>query len=308
MRFIIVTPVLNGQEFLDETILSVVSQSGQFSIRYHVQDGGSTDATGEILEAWKKRLAGDFPIRCRGVEFSFGSEPDHGLYDAVNRGFAACGPADAMTWINADDRLEQGACATVTDIFTANQGVEWLTGRHTLVTESGSFLYLSPLIAYPRDAVAAGIFDGRFATAFVQQEGTFWRPSLWDKVGGVNGNFRLAGDFDLWRRFAQHADLYMVDAILGCFRVRAGQLTTNMVKYYAEVDSSLSAKETKERAKASWRYKWAGYDYYAAVRYSGGPWTPERMSMRGRIFLGRRTLKRLRAKLLSLLNRDKSGS
>src|ERR1700733_14150058 len=108
MRFNIVTPVLNGEEFLNETILSVVSQAGHFSIRYHVQDGGSTDATIKILTTWQNCLANGFPISCEGIEFSFASEPDRGLYDAVRRGFAACGDADVMTWINADDRFEPG--------------------------------------------------------------------------------------------------------------------------------------------------------------------------------------------------------
>jgi len=45
MRFSIVTPVLNGEKFLDQTILSVVGQTGPFSIRYHIQDGGSNDGT-----------------------------------------------------------------------------------------------------------------------------------------------------------------------------------------------------------------------------------------------------------------------
>src|ERR1700730_3330723 len=51
MRFGIVTPVLNGEKFLDQTVLSVVSQAGPFTIRYHVQDGGSKDGTLQILAA-----------------------------------------------------------------------------------------------------------------------------------------------------------------------------------------------------------------------------------------------------------------
>ena len=51
MRFAIVTPVLNGEKFLDQSILSVVSQTGPFTIRYHVQAGGSKDRTLEILAA-----------------------------------------------------------------------------------------------------------------------------------------------------------------------------------------------------------------------------------------------------------------
>jgi len=106
MRFGIVTPVLNGEKFLDQTILSVVSQAGPFTIRYHVQDGGSKDQTLQILAAWKSCLARDFPVFCEGIEFSFASAPDRGLYDAVNRGFAACADLDAMAWIGADDRFE----------------------------------------------------------------------------------------------------------------------------------------------------------------------------------------------------------
>ena len=53
-RFAIVTPVFNGARFLDETILSVLAQAGPFGLRYHVQDGGSTDGTVEKLAAWKE--------------------------------------------------------------------------------------------------------------------------------------------------------------------------------------------------------------------------------------------------------------
>src|SRR5207237_2758313 len=101
MHFAIVTPVLNGEKFLDQSILSVVSQAGPFTIRYHIQDGGSKDRTLEILAAWKSRLAHDFPVFCEGIEFSFASAPDRNLFEAVNRGFAACAysHADAMTCI-----------------------------------------------------------------------------------------------------------------------------------------------------------------------------------------------------------------
>ena len=129
MRFAIVTPVFNGEKFLDQSILSVVSQAGPFTIRYHVQDGGSKDRTLEILAAWKSRLARDFPVFCEGIEFSFASAPDRGLYEAVNRGFAACAyanaDADAMAWIGSDDRFEPGAFATVEEIFRDFPDIDW---------------------------------------------------------------------------------------------------------------------------------------------------------------------------------------
>ena len=279
MHFNIVTPVLDGEKFLDQTILSVVSQAGPFTIRYHIQDGGSKDATLKLLAAWKSRLARDFPVFCEGIEFSFASEPDRGLYDAVNRGFAACRDSDAMAWINADDRFEPGAFATVEEIFRGFPDIEWVTGRPTVIAESGAMLNLSPIIAFPRQAIAAGIFDGRFARPFIEQEATFWRPRLWQKTGGVDPNFRLAGDFDLWRRFARQTDLVIVDAILGCFRVRAGQLTTDMAHYHAEIDASLSPADMETRARASRSYARAGFEYRVMLRHYNGPWVCERWPM-----------------------------
>jgi len=279
MRFGIVTPVLNGEKFLDETILSVVSQAGPFTIRYHVQDGGSKDGTLEILAAWKSRLARDFPVFCESIEFSFSSAPDRGLYDAVNRGFAACDDFDAMAWINADDRFEPGAFTTVEEIFRGFPDIDWLTGRPTVIYESGAMVHISPIIAFPRKAIAAGIFDGRFARPFIEQEATFWRPRLWQKTGGVDPNFRLAGDFDLWRRFARQTDLVIVDAILGCFRMRAGQLSADLARYRAEIDASLSPAEIETRAKAAKTYARAGFEYRVMYRPYGGPWLYDRWPM-----------------------------
>jgi glycosyltransferase involved in cell wall biosynthesis len=282
MRFAIVTPVLNGEKFLDQSILSVVSQTGPFTIRYHVQDGGSKDRTLEILAAWKSRLARDFPVFCEGIEFSFASAPDRGVYEAVNRGFAPCAyaDADAMAWIGSDDRFEPGAFATVEEIFRDFPDIDWLTGRTTVISEAGPMLCMPPPIyAFPRKAIAAGIFDGRFVTHCIEQEATFWRPRLWQKAGGVDPNFRIAGDFDLWRRFARQTDLVSVDAILGCFRVRAGQLTTDLARYRAEIDASLSPAEIETRDKAAKRYARAGFEYRVLVRYYGAPWLCQRWPM-----------------------------
>jgi glycosyltransferase involved in cell wall biosynthesis len=282
MRFAIVTPVLNGEKFLDQSILSVVSQAGPFTIRYHVQDGGSKDRTLEILAAWKSRLARDFPVFCEGIEFSFASAADRGPYDAVNRGFAACAyaHADAMTWIGSDDRIEPGAFATVGEIFRDFPDIDWVTGRTTIISEAGPMMCMPPpLMIFPRQAIAAGIFDGRFAENCIEQEATFWRPRLWQKAGGVDPNFRLAGDFDLWRRFARHTDLVVVDAILGCYRVRPGQLAGDMARYRAEIDASLSPAEIETRAKVAKSYARAGFDYRVLIRYYGEPWQCHRWPM-----------------------------
>ena len=61
LTFSIVTPVFTGTRFLDETILSVLAQAGDFRLRYHIQDGGSTDGTmgkldQNLLRQFSRRL------------------------------------------------------------------------------------------------------------------------------------------------------------------------------------------------------------------------------------------------------------
>jgi hypothetical protein len=98
------------------------------------------------------------------------------------------------------------------------------------------------------------------------------RPRSWQETEGADPNFRLAGDFDLWRRFARHTDLVVVDRILGCFRVRKGQVSEDMPGYRAEIDASLSPAEIETRAKVAKRYARAGFEYRVLVRYYQQPW------------------------------------
>src|SRR5262245_23983101 len=129
----VVTPSRNADRFIDETIASVVQQAGPFRIRYRVQDGGSTDSTLDRLSRWESRLRlGDFPVQCRGVEFSFVRSTDQGMYEAINEGFDAILPDSVamMTWINADDVLVQGAFAAAVAIGVAHPAPCFIGGRH----------------------------------------------------------------------------------------------------------------------------------------------------------------------------------
>jgi tetratricopeptide (TPR) repeat protein len=240
-RVCIITPVFNGEEFIDDTIYSVVTQSGDFIIRYHVQDGQSTDGTIEKLKAWEQRLnGGDFPILCQGIEFTFASTPDRGMYDAIMQGAAAIDlqDSDFMTWINADDRLAAGSLATVADIFTVFDRVHWLGGRIALIDDRGVTTHLSAPHPVGRRAIRAGLHDGRHFP-FIMQEGTFWRGWLWRKVEGVDTRLNLAGDFDLWRKFSQYAHYLLVDSVLATHRKRSGQLSGDMDGYYKELEGTL---------------------------------------------------------------------
>ena len=70
MKFSVVTPSYNRAPYLNETILSVISQAGNFEIEYVVQDGGSSAEVIKILEYWDQQInAKQFVPRCRALSF-----------------------------------------------------------------------------------------------------------------------------------------------------------------------------------------------------------------------------------------------
>jgi len=240
-RFYIITPAYNAAQYIDETIVSVVTQAGDFSIRYHVQDGGSSDGTLAILQKWHNDLK-DNPA----VLFSYASEQDGGMYDAINKAFAALDiPSNAfMGWINADDILFPGALSAVAE-FAQNAAVDWVYGIPTNIDREGHLIGAFDSIFYPQALVAAGLADGTH-WSFFQQEGSFFRKFLWDEVGGCDMRFRLAGDWDLWRRMAAICAPFKIAMILGAFRTRPGQLSANMTDYRDELEKNAPLQDRQK--------------------------------------------------------------
>jgi len=245
----IVTPCLNAVSTIDQAILSVITQAGNFAIRYHVQDGGSKDGTLEKLKEWGKWLEelNNPLIQCRNIVFTYKSGPDDGVYDAITKGFQHMDiPSNAaMTWINADDYLIPGALATVQAAFSQCTDVSWIIGATHACTQS-NYPFGLHAFAFPMDIVRNGICDG-YHWQHIQQEGSFWRKRLWDKVGGLDLSLRYAGDWDLWRRFAHHCRPVQTAWPLGCFKQRSGQLSEKYMHLYnAEIESRVSLNQRQK--------------------------------------------------------------
>lgn len=85
----IITVVFNGQKHLEQTIQSVINQTYD-NVEYIIMDGGSTDGTLEIIEKYEDKI--DYWV----------SEPDEGIYDAMNKGISLA-QGDIIGLINSDD-------------------------------------------------------------------------------------------------------------------------------------------------------------------------------------------------------------
>ena len=75
-----------------------------------------------------------------------------------------------------------------------------------------------------------------FDRPFIQQEGTFWRRSLWEEAGGaLDLKYSLAAECELWHRFFRFSQLHSVDLPLGLFRVQREQRSQVLqAKYFRE--------------------------------------------------------------------------
>ena len=217
----LVTPNYNGADYLEDTLTSVFQQNYE-NLEYVLVDGGSTDSSRQIIDQYRDQVS-DVII-----------EPDDGHADALNKGFAGS-QADIMGWINSDDLLLPGCLSIVGRIFANYPEVSWITGLPTTCDLLGKLTYVGPLKNWSRLRFLAGDH------LWIQQESTFWRRSLWEQAGGrLDTDFKVANDFELWSRFFRHADLYSVDSMLGCFRVREGQRSvTDRALYMREVDTVL---------------------------------------------------------------------
>src|SRR5262245_45147166 len=115
--FSIITPSYNQGQFLGETIESVISQSGAFSIDYIIVDGGSTDNSVDIIRQYDERLhRGGWPVKCQGISYRWVSEQDKGQADALMKGFLMA-KGNIFAWVNSDDTYIPGALQAAAVFF-----------------------------------------------------------------------------------------------------------------------------------------------------------------------------------------------
>jgi glycosyltransferase involved in cell wall biosynthesis len=217
-KITIVTPVFNCVEYIEDTILSVLNQTYK-NIEYIVVDGGSNDGTHKILQKYSNKI--NFLIK----------EKDYGMYHALNKGFKIA-TGKYLSWINADDLYFKNAIKDSISFMEKNK-IQWIVGKSCSIKLNKITLrdpYHFPNIII-RNGLSVPCFWG-----YIPQESVIFSKDLYVKSGQINKNFKYAGDFDLWKRFAKYERLNSVRINIGIFRKRKGQISENQRLYLREIN------------------------------------------------------------------------
>lgn len=180
MKISIITAVFNGENYLADCISSVLSQTHQ-DIEYIVIDGNSTDLTSTILA--------NYPSITKVI-----SEPDLGLYDAINKGLQIA-TGDVIGLLNSDDMFaEETVVAKIVDAFKNSPEIDGIYGDLNYIDPK------SQRILRRWRSKQANFRD--VAHGWMPAHPTLYlKKSLFNKYGNYSLDYGTAADYDFILRY-----------------------------------------------------------------------------------------------------------
>ncbi|PXA03667.1 glycosyl transferase [Coraliomargarita sinensis] len=182
MLISVITVSYNSAATIADTVASVVGQAG-VNVEYIVVDGASTDATLEKLQPYRDEI--DILV----------SEPDRGMYDAMNKGIARAS-GEVVAILNSDDvYADNRVLARVAEQFYQS-GTDCVYGDLNYVS--------SDLSRVVRDWQSGGYRPGQFRRGWHPPHPAFFvRRSVYRELGGFQLNLPIAADYEFMLRVLQ---------------------------------------------------------------------------------------------------------
>jgi len=181
MKVSIITTVLNNKAHMRDCIASVFAQSYP-DIEHIIVDGGSTDGTLDVIKEHAAKIA------------KWISEPDQGIYDAMNKGIALS-TGILIGILNADDLYSHNRVVeTVVDCIE-KQGVDSCYGDLLYVDKEDTDRTI-------RHWKSCAFEDGLIQKGWMPPHPTFFvKKEIYDKFGDFDTRLKIAADYELMLRF-----------------------------------------------------------------------------------------------------------
>jgi len=180
MKISVITISYNAEDTIEKTLKSIENQSYN-NIEHIIIDGGSKDSTLEICNSFSH-------------EAKIISELDNGVYDAFNKGLKLA-TGDVVGFLNADDTFyNENSIQDIVDAFSINE-TDIVYGNLDYVNEESKVI---------RNWISRPYEKGLVKKAWKPAHPTFYcKKEVYDRLGGYNDSFKIAGDFELCLRFLE---------------------------------------------------------------------------------------------------------
>lgn len=233
MRLTIVTPSYNQGKYIKRTIESVLSQP-VVDLEYIVMDGGSSDATVDILKTYGDRII-------------WKSERDKGQTDAVNKGIRLSS-GDIIGWLNSDDIYYPDAFKAVMEVFEKNPRINVIYGNAYHIDEEDNVLeeYYTEDFDYERLK----------EVCFICQPSLFFRKKLVDQYGYLDDTLQYCMDYDYWLRLGKGENFYHLNQFIAGSRLYDDNKTLGCRRKVHEEMLEMQ-KKNLGRANKRWIYNLA---------------------------------------------------
>ena len=203
----LVIPSFNQGQYIEDTITSILDQ-GYPNVEIIVCDGGSTDATVEVLKQYDQQLT--FWV----------SEKDHGQTDAINKGLHRA-TGQILAYLNSDDFLLPNALHYIAQAWQAHPQAGLYTGNGLIV--DGKKLnprqYMRE-VGYTYESLLRG-------SCYLLQPSTFINRPAWERAGDFDVSLRFAMDLDYWLRVGRDFAVVLLNEPLSAWRMHEDIKTAN---------------------------------------------------------------------------------
>lgn len=227
LKFSVITVAYNSETTIEKTICSVIAQKCS-NIEYIIVDGKSTDKTVDIIKRYESYIT------------KWVSEPDQGIYDAMNKGISMAS-GDIISFLNSDDWYEEGIFERLEELFTTKKCdavsgsiILWHDGKKAWdyhIIEEKEQLFSRMIYAHPA---------------------TFVKRNVFEQYGVFDLSYKIVADYDWFFRIQlANVDIFRTDEKFANYSLdgESSKGTLNQIKEEYSIRTKYAALIENEKRK-----------------------------------------------------------
>jgi len=245
MKFSIITPTFNSEDFIKKNLQSIHNQVGDFSLEHIIVDGNSSDNTLNIIRDFKKET---------NYEIKIIQGEDKNMYDAINKGLKQV-KGDVWSVLNSDDEYVDDILSCISKKFQKNNNLEVIHGYLDVIDENNNFIKRS----YTPDFSLKDLINAE-KCIFIAQPTTFLRKVVINKVGYFDINYDIASDYEYMIRVVKNCKIENMKKVITKFRRHNKSLSV------IENDQNEESKNIAENYRKKFKVEKENY-FFKILKY-----------------------------------------